>query len=108
MLDEVIRELTARSNDKQMTSEGVLVWAKRVETQRAQAVILNDITESHQFDKITMAQKSKSSQDRQMKNTTSHRQLCSLLWQDPCAPTVPNIWEDMHWMWDDGPLQEGL
>ena len=35
MLDEVIREITAKSNDMQMTSEGVLVWAKRVEAQRA-------------------------------------------------------------------------
>ena len=73
MLDEVIRELAARSKDGQMTSEGVLVWAKRVEVQRAQAAILNDITELHQFDKITMTQKSKSSQERLTKNTTSHR-----------------------------------
>ena len=41
MLDEVIRELTAKSNDEQMTSEGVLVWAKRVEVQRVKAAILN-------------------------------------------------------------------
>ena len=75
-MDEVLRELTARSNDEQMTSEGVLAWAKRVQMQRAQAAILNDITELCQFDKITMAQKSKSSQDRQVKNTTSHRQPC--------------------------------
>ena len=56
MLDEVIREVTARSNDEQMTSEGVLAWAKSVEVLRAQAAILNDITELHQFDKIAMAQ----------------------------------------------------
>ena len=76
LLDEVIRELTAKSNDEQMTSEGVLAWAKRVEVQRAQAAILNDIRESHQFDRIKMAQKPKSSQDRQITNTTSHKQLC--------------------------------
>ena len=40
MLDELIRELTARSNDEQMTSEGVLAWAKRAEAQRAQTTIL--------------------------------------------------------------------
>ena len=51
MLDEVIRELTARSKDGQRTSEDVLVWAKKVEAQMAQAAILNDITELHQFDK---------------------------------------------------------
>ena len=28
MLDEVIRELTAKSNNKQTTSEDVLAWAK--------------------------------------------------------------------------------
>ena len=46
MLDEVIRELTAKSNNEQTTSEDVLAWAKGVEVQQAQAVILNDITES--------------------------------------------------------------
>ena len=76
MLDEVIRELTARISDEQMTSEGVLAWAKRVEAPRAQAAILKDITELCQFDKITMVKNSKGSQDRKTKNTTSHRQPC--------------------------------
>ena len=65
MLDEVIRELTAKSNNEQMTGKGVLAWAKRVEAQWVQATILNDITELHQFDEIKMAQKSKDSQMRQ-------------------------------------------
>ena len=34
MLEEIIRELTSRNNSEQMTSEDVLVWAKRVEAQR--------------------------------------------------------------------------
>ena len=70
-------------------------------------MILNDITESCQFDKIKMAQKAESSQDRKTTNTTSQT-VVQILWWDPCAPTVPSIWEDMHWMWDDGPLQEGV
>ena len=41
MLDEVIRELTTKSNNDQTTSEDVLIWAKRVEVQRTQAVILS-------------------------------------------------------------------
>ena len=56
---------------------------------------------------MTMAQNSKSSQDKQMKNTISQMAMQILQW-DPHAPTVPSIWEDMHWMWEDGPLQEGL
>ena len=70
MLDEIIRELTAKNNDEQVTSEGVLPWAKRIEAQRAQAAVLNDITESHQFDKITVAQKSKESHMRHMPRMT--------------------------------------
>ena len=31
MLDEVIRELTAKVNNKQTTSKDVLAWSKRVE-----------------------------------------------------------------------------
>ena len=46
MLDEVIRELTTKGSNDQTTSEDVLIWAKRVEAQRMQAVILSDITDS--------------------------------------------------------------
>ena len=59
MLDEVIRELTAKDNSKQTRSEDVLAWAKRVKVQQAQAAILNNITESQKFDKTEMAQKPK-------------------------------------------------
>ena len=70
MLDEVTRELATKSNDEQMTSKGLLARAMRVEAQWAQATILNAITESHQFDKIKMAQKSKDSQTRQTTSMT--------------------------------------
>ena len=56
MLDEVIRELTAKDKNEQTTSKDVLVWAKRIKAQWAQAAILNDITESQKFDKVKMAQ----------------------------------------------------
>ena len=73
MLVEVIRELTARNNDEQTTSKGVLVWAKRIEVQWVQAAILNDITESCQFDKINMASETKGGQVRQALNATLNR-----------------------------------
>ena len=70
--------------------------------QRAQAAILNDITESHQFNKIKMAQKPK---DIQMKQTMSMKGQ-----QHPCrycsgihAPRqCPAIWKDMCQMKDMG------
>ena len=70
MLKEVIRELTARNNNEQTTSKGILAWAKRIEVQKAQAAILNDITESCQFNKINMASKTKGGQARQSPNAT--------------------------------------
>ena len=59
VLDEIIRELTTKNNDEQVTSKGTLILAKRVEIQRAQAAILNNITESCQFDKVKVSKKSK-------------------------------------------------
>ena len=55
MLDEVIRELTTKNTNEQMTSEDMLIWPKRVEVQRAQVAILSDITESQKFDKVKVA-----------------------------------------------------
>ena len=76
MLEEVIRELTARNIDEQTTSKGVLAWAKRIEVQWVQAAILNDITKLHQFNKINMASKMKGRQAGQALNTTLYRCPC--------------------------------
>ena len=53
MLNESIRELTSKTSSQQMTSQDVLAWAKRDKAQMVQASILNDITETKTFDKIT-------------------------------------------------------
>ena len=45
MFEEIIKELTATKSYDCITSEGVLAWAKRVETQRTQATMLNMLTE---------------------------------------------------------------
>ena len=57
ILDKVIRELTTKNVNEQMTSEDMLIWAKRVEVQRVQAAILSDITESQKCDKVKVAKK---------------------------------------------------
>ena len=69
MLDKVIRELTTKSINEQMTCEDVLIWAKRVEAQRAQVAILSDITESQKFDKVKVLRK-------QTTHPASPKQLC--------------------------------
>ena len=55
MLEEIMKELTTTNNDDHITSGDVLAWAKRVETQRAQAAVLNMLTESRQFDKVKIS-----------------------------------------------------
>ena len=47
MLEEIIKELTAANDNEQITSEGVLAWAKRVEAQRTQAAVLSTTTETN-------------------------------------------------------------
>ena len=59
LLDEIVRELMAKNNSEQINSEDVLLWARQIEAQRAQAAILNDITEAQKFDKVKLVQKPK-------------------------------------------------
>ena len=75
MLDEIIRELTSKSSE-QTTSEDVLVWAKRVEAQRVQASVLNDITETKTFDKVKKEPEPKNTWGRKANITTHQRWLC--------------------------------
>ena len=41
MLGDIIRELTKVKKCSGITSENVLAWAKRVEAQRAQSMVMN-------------------------------------------------------------------
>ena len=47
MLEEIIKELTATK------------WANRVEAQRAQAVVLNTLVESREFNKIKLSNRAR-------------------------------------------------
>ena len=105
MLDEVIRKLTPKNNNEQTSSENALAWAKRVQVQWAQVAILNNITESHKFDKIKMAQKPKSSWDRETTHQMSHRWPCryhggshmpSAQHMGKCVPDVGR-WATSEW-----------
>ena len=71
MPEEIIKELTATKNDDHITSGGMLAWAKRVEVQRAQAVVLNTLTKSKQFDKIKISKKAKDDKPRPPVNQTT-------------------------------------
>ena len=77
MLGKIIRELTKLKADNTINSETVLAWAKRVEVQRAQAAVMNRITETKEFDRIKMSKRFH--KDGPKKNTLARaptRQLC--------------------------------
>ena len=76
MLDKVIRELTAKNSSEQTTSEDVLLWARRIEAQRAQAAILSDITKAQKFDKVKVVQK--------LQNRQEIEGACQTYYKWPC------------------------
>ena len=53
MLDEVVRELMAKNSSEHTNSEDVLLWARRIKAQRAQAAILSNITEATSLTKLS-------------------------------------------------------
>ena len=85
----------------------MLAWAKRAEVQRAQAAVLNMLTESRLFDKINI---SKSTEDtaRAPNGQTMQQQLCRYCGGNTPAEIVPSIWQDMCRVQQDGAFQEGL
>ena len=76
MLDKVIRELTAKDNNEQTMSEDVLVWTKRIEMQRAQEAILNNITESQNLTKLNWLKIKKTKWDLETTHPMYHKQPC--------------------------------
>ena len=52
MLVEIIRGLSKAEKSTAVTSEQVLVWAKRVDAQRAQSTIITCLSKTKEFDKV--------------------------------------------------------
>ena len=76
MLEEIIKDLKANSNDDHITSGVVLSWAKRVEVQRVQAAVLDTLTQLRQSDKVKMLKRPKEDNARAPVGQTSRQQPC--------------------------------
>ena len=76
MLEEIIRELRVTSNDDHIMSGGVLAWEKRLEMQKAQAAVLDTLTELRQFNKVKITKKPKEDNTRAQGSDTSQQQQC--------------------------------
>ena len=70
MLDAIVRELMAKNSSEQTNSEDVLLWARQIEAQRAQAAILSDLTEAQKIDKVKLVQNPKT--DKRLRQHTRH------------------------------------
>ena len=91
-----------------MTSEGVLAQPERVEVQRVQAAILNDITESQKFDKVKLAQKPKNKQDMETTHTKYHKWQCRYCGGNHVPRQCPAYKKMCARCGKMGPLQEGM
>ena len=108
MLDEIVRELTEKNNIEQIKGEDILLWARRIEAQRAQAAILNDITEAQKFDKVKLVQKPKGRQEAETTRHTYQRHPCKYSGGKSCTKAMSSIWENMYWLWENYSLPEGV
>ena len=108
MLEEIIKELTATSNDDHITSVGVLAWAKRVKVQRVQAAVLNMLTESREFDKVKISKRTKRRHHYSSKWPDNTVAAMQVLWGNTPAETMPSMWQDVCGVQQDGTFQEGL
>ena len=105
MLEKIIKELTTTNDDDQITSEGMLAWAKRVEMQRAQTAVLNTTMESRQFDKVKVEKK------RQHKTSTRSNitaMTMPILWQIIHTKAVSGIQKDVCRWWQNQTFQNSV
>ena len=91
MLNDIIRELITKNINEQMTSEDMLIWAKRVELQRAQA---------QKMDKVKVAKNKECIQHLQISHVDIEDQVMH-------QGSVQHM-ESVCQLWKNGPLQEGM
>ena len=106
MLAEIIRELTKAKERTAVTSEQVLIWAKRVEAHRAKSAIRTSLSETKEFDKIRIIKRGTEMQSEKTTNMCqkAHKTELQLLWFQPSTKTMPSPWEEVCGVWQDQPL----
>ena len=108
MLEVIIKELTVTNNDDHITNAGVLAWLKRGEVQRAQAAVLNTLTELRQFNKTKVSKREKEDTTRALVGWTLQWQPCKYCGGVHPIETIPSIWEDVCRVLKDGTFQESM
>ena len=78
-----------------MTSEQVMLWARRVEAQKAQSAILDNLNEKKRLSQnIQKKQSTKAKWDVTMRtNQNVHETEIQVLWLYSCVQTISSIWK---------------
>ena len=94
MLAEIIKELTKTEKSKAVTSEQVLAWAKILEAQKAQSIIINGLNKTKNFDQIKTIRR-----QRQIKRKVKTHACQSakkvelwLFWFQPSTQVMSSLW----------------
>ena len=106
MIAEIIRELTKAKESTPVTSEQVLVWAKRVKAQRTQSAIITNLSKTKKFDKIKKIKRGPQTQSKKTSKICQNtcKAELQLLWFQPSARAMPSLWEEVCGVWQGQPL----
>ena len=94
LLTEIIRELTKSHENTMVPSEHVLILAKRIEGQRAQAAVINSLHEVKNLD--AMWQKDDGKQRNKTGHTclNGHKKKIQILQLGAQSEGMPSIWQE--------------
>ena len=97
----------AKNNSEHINSEDILLWARRIEAQRAQAATLNDITEAQKFDKVKLVQNPRVGK-RQKQQDIHIKGIHASTVGKSHIKSLSSIWENMYWLWENWSLPKGV
>ena len=100
-INEILKEVATLEDTEDAPSKHVLLWAHRVEVQRAQNSALYDIKEAKESALLSTVHRSK--------NTwPSCGGQMQILWHGIYTEAVPCIWPKVWWMWKANSFQGSL
>ena len=108
---EIIKELMVLNNTSGVSSEQVLVWAKKVEAQRAQKEVLENIRDTKDFDSISRDKQRPDGNGQQRegvkeKKVKENCRYCGMT--HIYTETMPSIWQNMQQMYKGKLLQSNI
>ena len=92
MISEILREVATLEDIEDGTSEKVLIWVQRMEAQRAQKLVLDNIKEAKEFDTKRYSVQRHANEAPKTQKGGKLQKLCNRA----CAETVPSIQQEVQ------------